>query len=117
MQGDRVTLSFHITGTLAADANIGFVLPFDAQLEHVSSVVSGTHPGGLIIGNSSDPDAYVTLIHTGISNAPAEIIRTGFVGAQYPHIAKGTIIIVNVDFNDDGTAAADLTIVLTFSEG
>jgi hypothetical protein len=117
MQGNRVTLTFHIIGTLAANPNIRFVLPFDAQLEHVSSVVSGAHPGGLTIGSSADTDLYVELIHTGISNTPAEIIRTGFVGTQYPHIAKGTIIVVIVDFDDDGTACADLTIVLTFSEG
>jgi hypothetical protein len=117
MQGDCVTLTFHITGTLGADPNIRFVLPFDAQLEHVSSVVSGTHPVGLIVGASTDTDLYVELIHSGISNVPAEIIRTGFVGAQFPHIAKGTIIVVAPDYNDDGTAAADLTIVLTFSEG
>lgn len=117
MQGDRVTLSFHITGTLAADPNIRFVLPFDAQLEHVSSVVSGAHPAGLIVGKSTDTDAYVTLIHSGISNTPAEIIRTGFVDTQYPHIAKGTIITVIADYDDDGTACADFTIILTFSEG
>jgi len=117
MQGDRVTLTFHVTGTLGADPNIRFVLPFDAQLEHVSSVVSGAHPAGLAIGTSVTADLYVTLIHSGISNTPAEIIRTGFVGTQYPHIAKGTIILVAADYNDDGTACADFTIVLTFSEG
>jgi hypothetical protein len=117
MQGDRVTLSFHIPGTLGADPNIRFVLPFDAQLERVSSVCSGAHPAGVYIGNSADTDAYVVEIASGVSNTPLEIVRTGFVGEQFPHITKGTIITVIADYDDDGTACANLTIVLTFSEG
>jgi hypothetical protein len=53
----------------------------------------------------------------GDSDAPAEYDRDDFVGAQYPHIPKGAIVKLTLDFDGaSGTAAANATVVLTFAE-
>ncbi|MFW9820000.1 MAG: hypothetical protein ACFFE5_10355 [Candidatus Thorarchaeota archaeon] len=39
-------------------------------------------------------------------------------GVYFPHIADGTVVVVTVDYDGaSGTAANDLTVVLTFAEG
>jgi hypothetical protein len=113
--------SYHVVGTLGADWNIRFYLPFDAQLIHVSAVGSNAYAAGLNIGSSSDTDAYLTKSDIGVSNTPVEFDRDDFVGDQYPHIADGTIIVLQLDYNYAGggsaNASADVTVVLTFTEG
>ncbi len=118
MLGNHTVYSFHVPGTMSANLALKFKTPADMSLTHVSSVVSTAGSTTIKVGNSGDDDAYVAEIATGVSGTPAEIVRTGFVGGQYPHIAKGTIVTVDVDYDGDGgTAGANLTLVLTFSEG
>jgi len=118
MIGNSVVHSFHVPGTMAANLTIKFKTPEDMTLEHVSSVVTTNGSSTIKIGNSDNDDAYVEEIACGVSGTPAEITRTGFVGDQYPHISKGTIVIVTIDYDGAaGTAGANLTVVLTFKEG
>jgi hypothetical protein len=110
--------AYHITGTLSADAAIRFTAPFDCQLVHVSAVASNDSDATLKIGTSSDDDTYLTACTIGDSGTPAEQDRDDFVGTQYPHVTDGTIVVLTLDHDgDSGTAAADVTLVLTFTEG
>jgi hypothetical protein len=112
------TQTLHVTGTLAANVSAKYVLPFDAQLVHVSAVGSNTNNGILDIGPSTDTDGYLDGVNIGDGGTPAEFDRDDFVGTQFPHIAKGTIIVITLDYDGaGGTATADFTLVLTFTVG
>ncbi len=112
------TISFHTAGTLAANHLIEWTAPFNCQLVHVSAVASNDSDALLKIGTSADDDAYVLSAVIGDSGTPAEWERTDFVGDQFPNITDGTIVSIALDYDGAaGTAAADFTIVLTFTEG
>ena len=115
--------AFHIPGTLAANIAIKWTAPFNCQLIHVSVVGSNANDAELTVGTSAHVDGYITAFAIGDSGTPVEKeALTDFDGAlagsQYPHIADGTIIALALDYDGDGgTAAQDVTIVLTFTEG
>ena len=107
-----------VTGTLAANLAITFKAPFDCQLVHVSAVGSNANNGILDIGNSDSAEAYVKDKDIGDSHTPATVERTGFVGGEFPHILKDTIVKVALDYDGAaGVATADFTLALTFTEG
>ena len=115
--------AYHIPGTLSADIAIKFVAPFDCQLVHVSAVASNDSDATLIVGSSADDNGYIASGVIGDSGTPVEKEAiTDFAGAlagsQFPHIVDGTIVTVDLDFDGaTGTAAQNVTIVLTFTEG
>jgi len=117
------TMAFHIPGTLAADAAIKFVMPVNAQLIHVQSVATNDSDATLKVGTSADDDGYIAAHTIGDSSVPTEKEAiTDFAGAlagsQYPHITDGTIVVLTLDHDGaGGTAAQNVTIVLTFTEG
>jgi hypothetical protein len=115
--------AFHIPGTLTANINIRWCAPFDCQLVHVQAVGSNANDATLAVGSSADTDGYITAFAIGDSNTPVEKeALADFDGAladsQYPHISDGTIVVLTLDYDGAaGTAAQDVTIVLTFTEG
>ena len=115
--------AFHIPGTLSADLSIKWAAPFDCQLIHVQAVGSNANDATLKVGTSADDDGYITAFAIGDSGTPVEKeALADFDGAladsQYPHITDGTIVNLTLDHDGaSGTAAADVTIVLTFTEG
>jgi len=117
--------AFHIPGTLSANINIRFTVPSDCSLVHVSAVASNASSATLTVGDSTDTDEYLTANDVGDSNTPAEYDGDDFVDSSgvshsryYPHITDGTVVVVSVDYDGaSGTAADDLTVVLTFVEG
>ena len=121
----KFTHAFHVPGTLSADINIRFTAPSDCSLVHVSAVASNASNALITIGDSDDADEYLTSSDVGDSNVPAEFDGNDFVDTSgvthdryYPRIADGKVVCIAVDHDgDSGTAAADLTIVLTFVEG
>jgi hypothetical protein len=116
----KFTQAFHIPGTLAADIAIVFTAPSDCQLVHSSAVASNDSDATLKIGTTSSDAAYLAAGVIGDSNVPVEKERTDFVDSQFPRISDGDGDIVKVSLDHDGaagTAAADVTIVLTFVEG
>jgi hypothetical protein len=118
MQGTLFTQTIHVPGTLAANLNIRYTVPRDCQLIHVSAANSAATDGTFIIGNSTDDDAYLTTSDIGDSGVPNEFELADFVDDAFPHILDGTIVVITVDYDGAaGTAAANLTLVLTFSEG
>jgi hypothetical protein len=117
MQGSIFTQSFHIPGTLSANLDIEWKIPFDCQLLHVSWDNSANSNGTITLGNSSTADAYLTTTGIG-NNTVVTKSKADFVGGEYPHILKDTVFVIGVDYDgSSGTAAANLTIVLTFAEG
>ena len=116
---DRVfQQSYHIPGTLSANITITFKTPFDCQLVHVSANGSNTNNGILNIGYIGALTAYLSAKDIGDGDSPAEFDWNDFVGSQYPHIAKGTLVNIGLDYDGaGGTATANFTVVLTFTEG
>jgi hypothetical protein len=119
-------VAFHVPGTLGADLNIRWTAPFDCQLLHVSAVNSTNYAAGLNVGTSSDTDGYIAKYSIGTANTPVQKeALTDFdgdlSGSQFPHVADGTILVLELDYNYNGggsaQASADVTIVLTFAEG
>jgi hypothetical protein len=118
MQGAKIFQTYHIPGTLTANIVPKFTVPCDLTLVHVSAVASNDSDATLILGTSTDDDAYLAAATIGDSGAPREFDRNDFVDAQYPHILDGTVVVVTLDYDSSsGTAAANVTIVLTFVEG
>lgn len=115
----------HVPGALGANLVCTFTAPSPCQLVHVSAVSSNDSDATLIIGDSTDNDEYLTSTTIGDSGTPSEFDGDDFVDIAgnthtryYPRISDGTVVIVTIDFDgSSGTAAEDLTIVLTFVEG
>jgi hypothetical protein len=113
-----LTHMIYVPGALGADMVVRFKAPCDLQLIHVSGSISNSGSTLITIGNSDTAAAYLASIIVGISNTPTEFDRDDFVGGEFPHIAKGTIIAIAVDYDGNaGTAGQNLTLVLTFTEG
>lgn len=121
----KFQIGFHVTGTLGANVVIYYTAPSDCQLVHVSAVGSNANNGILTIGDSADPDEYLTVQDIGDSNTPAEFDGNDFVdtdgnthGRYYPRIVDGTIVVITLDYDGaSATATDDFTLVLTFVEG
>ena len=111
-------VGFHVPGTLAANVTITWTTPCDLQLIHVSATGSGANDGKLTIGKIGSLAAYLASTAIGDSDAPVECDRDDFVDTQYPHIPKGTIMNIGLDFDGSaGTATPNFTVMLTFTEG
>ena len=119
MQGTRFTVSYHTAGALAANHSFIFKLPFDAQLIAVSAAGSNANNGILDVGYTGTLEGYLANMDVGDSAVAAiKDENTDFVGSEFPHIAAGTNIIATLDYDGaGGTATADFTLVLIFSEG
>jgi hypothetical protein len=123
--GQRFTIAFHVPGTLTANLNIRWTAPHDCTLLHISAVASNASSATFIVGDSADDDEYLTASDVGDSNVPAEYDYDDFVDTDgntharyYPRIVDGTVVVITVDYDGaSGTAAQNLTLVLTLAEG
>jgi hypothetical protein len=123
--GQRFTVTIHVPGALSADLNMRWTAPTNCTLLHVSAVASNDSAALLTIGDSADPDEYLTSCVIGDSNVPAEYDGDDFVDTSgnthhlyYPRIVDGTVVCIALDYDgDQSTAAEDVTIVLTLAEG
>jgi hypothetical protein len=123
--GQRFAIAFHVPGTLTANLNIRWTAPHDCTLLHVSAVASNASSATFIVGDSADDDEYLTASDVGDSNVPAEYDYDDFVDTDgntharyYPRIVDGTVVVITVDYDGaSGTAAQNLTLVLTLAEG
>ena len=118
MQGKRLLFPVHIPGTLSANITYHFKAPFDLQLTGVQAVTSNNSDATIKVGTTSDDDAYILEATIGDSGVPKEFALGDFVGDQFPHITDGTVMLVTIDYDgSSGTAGANLTVVLVFTEG
>ena len=109
-----------IPGTLSAGAQYVATIPTPCTIQHVSMVQSNADGDGRIrIGNSGDNDCYLVYTPMGVSGTPVELkIPADFRYDVYPHLAAGEIFKIYIDHDGaGGTAAQDVTIVITFTEG
>ncbi len=109
---------YHIPGSLTANIQSVFSIPFDCTLIHVSAVASNINDAALKLGTIADDDAYLASFDIGDSNIPQVKSRMDFVEGQYPHISAGTNFMVTLDYDgSSGIAAQNVTIALTFAKG
>jgi hypothetical protein len=110
--------TYHIPGTLSADITPRFLAPMSCTLLHVSAVASNNSDATLKLGTSADDDAFLLASVIGDSGTPVEFDRHDFVGSQYPRIQDGDIVVLTLDHDGSaGTAAQNVTLVLTLAEG
>jgi hypothetical protein len=118
MQGMNNQVAIHVPGAAAANLSIVWTAYRDLTLLHVSAVGSNANDATLMIGTTSDTDAYMSATAIGDSKVPVEFDKDDFIGEEHPHIPAGTVVELTVDYDGaSGTAVNDLTIILTFSEG
>lgn len=118
MVGNHNSVAFRIDGTLAANKVITFAVPFDCSLVHVSAGATNDSDATLKIGKAGSDAAYLAAATIGDSGTPVTKTKANFVGGEYPHILAGTVVLLTLDFDGNaGTAAQNVDIVLTFSEG
>ena len=119
MQGNHFAVSYHTAGNAAANHVFTFTAPFDCTLEYVSAVGSNTNNGILDVGYTGALEAYVINKDVGDGGVPGTVDAPGeFVGSNYPHIAAGTVVTASLDYDGaGGTAVADFTLVMVFTEG
>lgn len=118
MLGNHVIIPFHIPGTLAANVNIRWKAPFDLTVKKISAVASNDSDATMTVGVSTDTDSLIEATTIGDSNVPTEFTRSNFGANAYGNIAEGDILVITVDYDgSSGTAAADLTVVITALEG
>ena len=108
-----------VPGTLSANVIAKYTVPSDCRIVHVSSVASNNSDGRFKIGNSSDDDCYLLYSNLGDSGTPAVLSApTDFRNDAYPRISKGEVVVITIDYDGiSGTAAQDVTLVLTYQEG
>jgi hypothetical protein len=119
MDGMRVVVPVHFHGTMAANGTFRWETPAALTLTHVSAASSVDTNATVAVGNTgtNKEAAYMAAKDVGDQTA-AEYVRDDFVNAEYPHIPKGTVLLVTVDFDgSSGTAAQNCSVVLTFEEG
>jgi hypothetical protein len=119
MQGVRFQNVIHVPGALAANLNIRWTVPFDCALEHISAVASNDSDATLSLGISSDSDSILTATTIGDSGAPATFDRDNWASTNPGgRLLAGETLVITVDYDGvGGTAAQNLTLSLTFSEG
>lgn len=119
MQGNRFTVSVHLHGTLAANAQGRFIMPCQATLVEVSAVASNNSDATLAVGTSADEDGYSVAATIGDSGTPKVATLGGaLVTSGTPvNVPNDTIIDWDLDFDGaGGTAAQNVTILFTFEE-
>jgi hypothetical protein len=108
---------------LAANARGEYILPFSAELIAVSVGNSAATDGILDVGTSADRDGILSDKDVGDSGTPTEYEFNDWNGALATagvpfRFNKGDILAWDLDFDGAaGTAAANCSIVFTFSEG
>lgn len=121
----KFTQTIHVPGALSADMDVRWIVPSGCKLVHVSAVASNDSDGTIAIGDGSDTDEHLAASVLGDSQVPAQYDGDDFVDSDgnshdryYPAIDDGDTISIAVDYDgSNGTAAEDVTIVLTFVEG
>jgi hypothetical protein len=109
--------SYHIPGTLGANISIVFKVPFNCHLFHISAVASNDSDAKIAVTNNSST-TYLTAATIGDSGVPKVFTAASFDAGVAPKFSKGGAVAVTLDFDGaSGTAAHDVTIVLTFEEG
>ncbi len=120
MQGTQLIHAFHVPGTLSANLSIKFKVYRDMILQHVSAVASNDSDATLAIAaGTAGTTALLAAATIGDSGTPNEKTVSNWATTNTTgRLAKGDIVTLTIDYDGaSGTAANDLTIVLTCTEG
>lgn len=111
--------TYFFPGALAASHVIRLKMPTAAQLVHVSLAQASANIGTLKIGPSTDDDGYLAATNFPNNNVAEVATPAGFTGAlaggQFPHLAKGEILLITI--TDHASHMSAVNVVLTFTEG
>jgi hypothetical protein len=120
MQGTQIAFAFHVPGTLSANLSIKFKVYRDLILQHVSAVASNDSDATLAIAaGSAGTTALLAAAVIGDSGTPVEKTVSNWATTNPTgRLADGDIVALTLDYDGaGGTAANDVTIVLTCTEG
>jgi hypothetical protein len=119
MQGNRNVLCFHVPGTLSANIVAKWAAAFDGRVKHISAVASNDSDATMIFGVSTDTDEILASTTIGDSGTPSEFDVDDWASTNpTADFSKGEILVLTVDYDGSaGTAADDLTVVITLLEG
>ena len=109
-----------VPGTLTGPVQYVATIPSPCTIQHISMVQSNADGDGRVkIGLSTDDDIFSTYVTMGVSGVPVELAcADDFQSDVLPHLDAGDIFKLYCDHDGDaGTAAQDVTIVITFTEG
>jgi len=108
-----------VPGTLTGPIQYTAKVPSACTIQHVSMCQSNAGAGRVKIGLSTDDDIFLTYTNMGVSGTPVELAcAVDFRNDVLPHLTAGDILKLYCDHDGaGGTAADDVTIVLTFTEG
>jgi len=115
----KFTQTIVVPGTLTAPIQYTATIPSACTIQHVSMCQSNAGAGRVKMGKSTDDDIFLTYTTMGVSGTPVELaVATDFRNDTLPHLVAGDILKLYCDHDGaGGTAADDVTIVITFSEG
>lgn len=119
MQGNRNVLCFHVPGTLSANLDIRWAAAFDGRIKHISAVASNDSDATLMVGVSTDTDEILAASTIGDSQVPKEFDADDWASTNTTAaFSKSEVLVLTIDYDGStGTAANDLTIVITLLEG
>ena len=115
----KFTQTIVVPGTLTGPIDYIAAVPSACTIQHLSMVQSNAGDGRVKMGTSADDDIFFTYINMGQSGTPVQLQgATDFRNYVLPHLTAGDILKLHVDHDGAlGTAADDVTIVITFTEG
>jgi len=115
----KFTQTIVVPGTLTGAVDYIATIPSACTIQHVSMVQSNAGNARVKIGTSADDDIFLLYTDLGVSGTPVEIsVATDWRYDALPHLADGDILQIYIDHDGAaGTAAADVTMVITFTEG
>lgn len=119
MQGNKFTVSIHLHGTLAANAQGKFLMPCQATLIEVSAAALNDSDATLKVGTSADDDGYCQNQVIGDTGAPLALTQNGALisASGKTNVPDDTIIHWTLDYDgSSGTAGQNVSILFTFAE-
>jgi hypothetical protein len=110
-----LTWSFHVPEALAANLNLRWLVPVSCHVTHISAVASNDSDATMTFGISTDTDSILASTVIGDSGVPVEFESGDWaVTNEEAALVNGQIAVLIVDYDGSaGTAAADLTIIIT----
>lgn len=108
-----------VPGTLTGAISYTATIPSACTIQKLSMVQSNAGAGRIKLGLSTDDDIFSVYTNMGVSGVPV-VFETAddFRNDVFPHLAAGDILKLYCDHDGaGGTAADDVTIVITFTEG
>lgn len=113
-------LPIHVPGTLTANLSITLQMPFDSRILEVSAVGSNANDCTLaVLGGAAGATSILAAFAIGDSGVPVVKTRADFATTNTTgKLANNDYLQLTVDYDGAaGTAANDLSILVTLLEG